>query len=64
MIDGKNLFDQPVKSDVRTYNNIWKVATGQGDVHTTDFLLDFNYFKKHCKLIAIDLNKQQVLQKQ
>ena len=38
MIDGKNLFDQPVKSDVRTYNNIRKVATGQGDVYTTDFL--------------------------
>ena len=64
MIDGKNLFDQPVKSDVRTYNKIRKVATGQGDVYTTDFLLDFNYFKKHCKLITIDLNKQQVLQKQ
>ena len=32
MIDGKNFFDQPVKSDMRTYENIQKVATGQGDI--------------------------------
>ena len=24
MIDGKNIFDQPVKNDIRTYDNIWK----------------------------------------
>ena len=29
MIDGKNFFDQPVRTDLRTYNNIQKVATGQ-----------------------------------
>ena len=27
----ENFFDQPVKSDVRTYDNIRKLATGQGD---------------------------------
>ena len=32
MIDGKNFFDQPVKSDMRTYENIQKVVTGQGDI--------------------------------
>ena len=31
MIDGKDLFDQPVKSDKVTYDNIRKIATGQGD---------------------------------
>ena len=31
MIDGKNFSDQPVKSDMRTYDYIWKIATGQGD---------------------------------
>ena len=30
MIDGKKLFDQPVKSDIRKYHNIPKIATGQG----------------------------------
>ena len=31
MIDGKNVFDQPVKTDFITYENIRKIATGQGD---------------------------------
>ena len=30
MIDGKNFFDQPVKNDKVTYENIRKIATGQG----------------------------------
>ena len=28
MIDGRNFFDQPVKTDSRTYDNIWKIGTG------------------------------------
>ena len=35
MIDGKNFFDQPIKSDMRTYDNIRKIETGQGDDYTT-----------------------------
>ena len=31
MIDGQNLFDQPVKNVLRIYDNIQKFATGQGD---------------------------------
>ena len=46
MIDGKNYFDQPIKSDMRTCNNIRKIATGQGDDYTTCCLLDYKYFKK------------------
>ena len=59
MIDGKNSFDQPVKNYLGTYDNIQKIATGLGDDYTTGFLLDFNYFKEHVKLIPIDLSKQQ-----
>ena len=54
-IDGKNFFDQPVKNDNK---NIRKIATGQGDDYTTGCLLDYTYFKKYYKMIAIDLNKQ------
>ena len=42
-------------------DNIRKIATGQGDDYTTGCLLDYNYFKKHYKLMVIDLNKQQAL---
>ena len=59
MIDGKIFFDKPVKNDLRTYDKIRKIATGQGDDHTTGCLLDHPYFKEHYKLIAIDLSKKQ-----
>ena len=50
MIGGKNFFDSPVKSDMRTYDNILKIATGQGDDYTTGCLVDYPYFKEHYKL--------------
>ena len=61
MINGKNLFDQPVKNDKVTYENIRNVATGQADDYTTGCLSDYTYFKKYYKMIAVDLSKQQVL---
>ena len=61
MIDGKNFFDQPVKNDKVTYENIRKIATGQGDDYTTGCLLDYIYFKSYYKMIAVDLSKQQTL---
>ena len=62
MIDGKNIFDQTVASDIRTYDNIQKLSTGQGNDYTTGCLLDYNYFNKHHKILAIDLSKQQALE--
>ena len=58
MIDGKNFFDQPVRNDKVTYENIRKTAIGLGDDYATGCLLDYNYFKKYYKMIAIDLSKQ------
>ena len=46
MIDGKNLFDQAVKNDVRTCDNNEKIVTGQVDDCTTGCLLDYVYLKK------------------
>ena len=56
MIDGKNVFDQPVRNNKITYENIRKIATGQGDDYTTGCLLDYPYFKENHKMIAIDLS--------
>ena len=33
----------------------------QGDDYTTGCLLDYNYFKKYYKLMAMNLSKQQAL---
>ena len=59
IIDGRNFFDEPIKNDLKTYDNIKKIVTSQGDDYTTGWLLDYSYFKKYYKLIAIDLSKQQ-----
>ena len=53
MIDGKNFLDYPVKNDKVTQDNIRKIATGQGDDCTTGCLLDYIYFKKYYKMIAV-----------
>ena len=59
MIDGRNFFDKLIKSDVKIYKNIRKLQLA--DDYTTVCLLDYNYLKKHCKKIVIDLSKQQAL---
>ena len=61
IIDRKIFFDQTVKNDLRTYDNIRKISSGQGDDYTTTCLLDYPYFEEYYKLIAIDLSKQQKL---
>ena len=40
-IDGKKFWDQSVKNDLRTKDNIQRITTGQGDDYTTGCLLDF-----------------------
>ena len=54
-------FRSTVKNDKVTYENIRKSATSQGVDYATGCLLDFIYFKKYYKMIAVDLSKQQVL---
>ena len=51
MIDGQHFFDQLVKSNIRTHNNILENTTGQGNDYTTDFLLFYPYFNEHCNMI-------------
>ena len=46
----KTFFDQPVKNDSRTYDDIRKTDTGQGDDYTTGCLLVYPYLKEHYKM--------------
>ena len=59
IINGHNLFSQAVKTNLRTYENIQKIETGEVDDYTTSCLLDYNYFNKYYKMIATDLSKRQ-----
>ena len=61
VINGENFFDQPIKNNKVTYDNIRKIATAQGDDSTTGCLLDYPYFTDTYKMILVDLSKQQAL---
>ena len=61
LIDGKNFYDQPISDQIRKYDEVGKIATGKGDDYTTGCLLDYEYFKEHYQLIAVDLSKLKEL---
>ena len=58
LIDGKSFFDLPVKNE-EAYEKI--VDMSNNNDYPTGNLLDFAYFKKNYRLIAIDLSKQTKL---
>ena len=60
IIDNLAFFDLPIKTEEEAYEKIIDIS--KNDEYTTGNLLDYDYFKKYYKLIAIDLSKQQVLQ--
>ena len=60
IIDKLAFFDLPIKVEEEAYKKIIDVS--RNNEYTTGNLLDYDFFKKHYKLIAIDLSKQQVLQ--
>ena len=56
LIDGKSFFDVPVKNKEEAYEKIMSIS--KNNDYTTGNLLDYEYFSKHYKLIAIDSSKQ------
>ena len=60
IIDKLALFDLSIRTKEEAYEKIIDIC--KNNEYTTGNLLDYDYFKKHYKLIAIDLSKQQVLQ--
>ena len=60
-IDGRNFYDQSINDLIKQYDEVRKISTGRGDDYTTGCLLDFAYFEKNYRLIAVDLSKQKAL---
>ena len=56
LIDGKSFFDLPVKNEEETSEKI--IGISWNDDCATGNILDYAYFKEHCRLIAIDLSKE------
>ena len=60
-IDGRHFYDDPIEIDIEKYRELKKVMIGKGEDYTTGSLLDYNYFDKHYKLVAVNLSKQKEL---
>ena len=60
VIDKLAFFDLPIKTEEEAYEKIIDIS--RNNEYATGNLLDYDYFKKHYKLIAIYLSKQLVLQ--
>ena len=57
LIDGEIFCDTPIKNDEEKYEQI--IEMRRNNDQTTGNVLDYEYFSKHYKLIAIiDLSKQ------
>ena len=61
IIDERNFYDNPIESNIEKYRELKKVMIGKGEDYTTGSLLDYDYFKKNYKLVAVDLSKQKEL---
>ena len=61
IIGGRNFYDNPIENDTEKYRELKNVMIEKGEDYTTGPLLDYNYFKKHYKLVAVDLSKQKEL---
>ena len=53
----ENAFNEPVKNDLRAYEKIQKIATGQWDNYTTGCLLNYYCFKNYYNMTEIDLSE-------
>ena len=56
LVDGKRFFDVTMKNKKETYEKGTSIS--KNNDYTTGNLLDYEYFLKHYKLVAIYLSKQ------
>ena len=61
IINGNIFNDQAIDSDIKRYEKIRILSTGQGEDYTTVFLLDYDYINNDYRLIAVDLSRQKEL---
>ena len=63
IIDGRNFYDNPIENDIEKYRELKKAMIGKGEEYNTGSLLDYNYFDKHYKLVAVDADPRAIQQR-
>ena len=61
IMNGKRFHSQVFDSDIKQYEEIRKLTTGQGEDYTSGCLVDYDYIKNHYRLITVDLSRQKEL---
>ena len=61
IVNRKKPYDHHIDFDVKRYEEIANLTTSQGEDYTTRCLLDCEYIKNHCRLIAVDFGRQNKL---
>ena len=59
IINGKNIYDQSIDFDIKSYEEIRNLITRQGVNYTTGCLFNYGYIKVSCDGIAVDLKRQK-----
>ena len=57
----KKFYAQPIDSDIKRYEEIRKLTTGQGEDYITGCLLVYDHVKDNHRLIAVDLSREKEL---
>ena len=61
MLNGENFYDQLIDSDIKWFEKIKKLITGQGEDYTTGSLFDYEYVESHYKLNTVNLIRKKEL---
>ena len=59
IINGKNVYEEAVDSDIKRYKQLRKLTLGLGENYTTGCLLDYDYIENYYRLITVDLSRQK-----
>ena len=61
LIDSRNLLDRPIIDQIKKYDGVRKIETGQGDDYIAGCLLDYKFYRDYYQLTAVDLSKEKML---
>ena len=53
IVKRKNFYDQRIDSDIKWYEEIRKITTGQDEDYSTGGFLDYEHFENHYRLYKL-----------
>ena len=59
IINERSFYDQPITPDIKRYEEIRRLTTGQGEDYTARCFLYYEYIKHQYRLTAVDLCRQK-----